>query len=164
MLKPKVVNAEGLLALIGEPEFVKGRLILFQGASGSGKTTLINRLVERLAAKGCPCTPCEADEFWSVDGGEYRFRANFLDEAHGYCTYKAARELYNRGFAIVGNVFSSHEYFKPYTKLADKFDVTITTVRLETRFTNVHGVADKVVDNQVGKIKVCNFPMDYIVR
>lgn len=92
------------------------QLILIRGLPGSGKSTLAQGYRER------GYRHLEADQFFMGDG-EYRFDPERLGEAHAWCMDQARRALEAGEFVCVANTFVTLDELKPYTQLAQNWDI-----------------------------------------
>lgn len=124
-------------------------LILLRGTSGSGKSLLANLLAETFNGKAFA-----ADDFFTKDG-KYEWDAERLGEAHEWCRVSVENELTSgNGIAIVHNTMTSEKDVAPYQKIAEKHGAMLISLVVENRHggTNVHGVPQATLENQVKKL------------
>ena len=118
-------------------------LFLLRGLPGSGKSTL---------AKSLDGIHVEADQFFMV-GGEYKFDASKLREAHNSCLTRVKSYMYifsgnpKSERIIVSNTFTQEWEMEAYYKLAEQYGYKVFSIIVENRHegVNQHGVpADKL--------------------
>lgn len=104
-------------------------LIFIRGLPGSGKSTLA-KVFERAGY-----VHCETDMYFD-HGGEYRFDASKLPEAHQWCYEWALSELADGEKVVVSNTFTRIWEMQKYLDLP----YSRTVLTCEGNFGNVHGV------------------------
>lgn len=121
-------------------------LYLIRGVSGAGKSTFANTL-------GCPVLA--ADDYFS-QGGEYKFDASRLKEAHSECARLAKLVMEHGTTFAVANTFTQEWEMKPYLDLAEKFGYVVFSVIVENRHggANIHGVPPETVLKQAERFEV----------
>lgn len=122
-------------------------LYLLRGLPGSGKSTLAKSLA------GCHI---EADMFF-MKGGEYKFDASKLSEAHKFCQDKTASYMYtNWPRVVVSNTFTQEWEMESYYELAKKFGYTVFSLIVENRHggVNEHGVPEEKLEQMKNRFEV----------
>lgn len=111
-------------------------MIILRGPPGAGKTTIAQT-----------CFPdfvrCSADDHF-MKNGKYVFLRAELQLAHDNCFSKTLRNLRAGTSVIVDNTFGKSTDCERYLKIPNiKIEILVVT----TRFRNIHGVPQNVVDN-----------------
>jgi uridine kinase len=121
-------------------------LYLIRGCSGSGKSTLAETIF--LASKPSDREWNEADDFF-YEGGEYKFDAGQLDEAHNQCYGKTLVAMRDGvPVVIVSNTFTRNWEMAPYLALVERYDYQVQEIIVKGRFGNVHNCPPEVVVRQ----------------
>lgn len=130
------------------------KVVLVRGVPGSGKSTLISKIVEGLLkAGGCSYIVCSSDHFFMV-GGEYRFEASKLSQAHSTCFSRFQNALGNKDVIFVDNTFTKLWEFENYILAAkqagyaaDIYQIEVETIAQlrQCARRNVHGVPPDVI-------------------
>ena len=127
-------------------------LYLVRGVPGSGKSTLANKISNNV---------CEADEFFYLETGTYKFDGSKLKLAHEFCRSKC--EYYMKSICndesddnsiAVENTFTRKWEMKPYYELAEKYDFSVVEIICNGNFSNLHGVPPE-------KIKIMRNRFEY---
>lgn len=114
-------------------------LYIIRGLPGSGKSTLANKLA--------PSASCEADDYFTSQGGEYNFDASKLDNAHTVCKEQVKEHMIvDKEFIAVANTFSQIWEMVPYFLLAVKHDYTINVIECQNEFESTHDVPEHTID------------------
>lgn len=123
----------------------KPTVVIMRGPSGSGKSTWITQNFLGKASY----TVCSADDYFRI-GGEYRFDAKKLKEAHEYCKRSFSMSLLceTLQYVFVDNTNTRAWEFLPYIAEATKNGNPVLVVRLKTTFQNDKGVPQDVVERQ----------------
>jgi predicted kinase len=127
-------------------------LFLLRGLPGSGKSTL---------AKSLDGIHIEADQFFMV-GGEYKFDASKLREAHNSCLTRVKSYMYIfRGNPkseriIVSNTFTQEWEMKPYFDIANEYGYRVYSLIVENRHggVNEHGVPVEKLEQMKNRFEV----------
>jgi predicted kinase len=137
------------------------KLYVIRGAPGSGKSTLARKICDQF---GQPYSRiAENDNFFMING-QYKWRADIHYIACQWCEGKAAKNLYQHGFAVVPNVFSRYSSFQTYVEHLSAIgeacnvipELIVLTAPLtgDTAFfhkNNVHNVPFDVIQNMQDK-------------
>ena len=129
----------------------KPTLYLIRGIPGSGKSTfaqslLDSRLVQRI---------CEADDYF-MQGGEYRFDFNLLEDAHYQCRRNTWLALYEGMSVAVSNTSCAEWEVETYQTIAREADANFVSIIVENRHDgkNIHGCPDAKVEQMKRKFSV----------
>lgn len=99
-------------------------LFLLRGLPGAGKSTL---------AKSLGGSHMEADKYF-IDGGEYKFDASKLKEAHAWCQNAVSVWMINNTEKIVvSNTFTQTWEMDYYFELAEKYGYRVYSIIVENR-------------------------------
>ena len=114
------------------------KLTIIRGIPGSGKSTL---------AKSLEGTHIEADMFWELKDGSYRFDIAKLSYAHKWCHAKVS-EAMQRGDKkiIVANTFTTLHEIEPYIQLAKEFEYPVKIINVRSQFKSVHNVPEATIN------------------
>jgi predicted kinase len=127
-------------------------LFLLRGLPGSGKSTL---------AKSLDGIHVEADQFFMV-GGEYKFDASKLREAHNSCLTRVKSYMYifsgnsKSERIIVSNTFTQEWEMKPYFDIANEYGYRVYSIILENRHggVNEHGVPSDKLEQMKNRFNI----------
>jgi len=128
-------------------------LFLLRGLPGSGKSTL---------AKSLDGIHIEADQFFMV-GGEYKFDASKLREAHNSCLTRVKSYMYifsgnekKSERIIVSNTFTQEWEMKPYYDIAEKYGYRVYSLIVENRHggVNEHGVPTEKLEQMKNRFNI----------
>ena len=114
-------------------------LIIVRGIPGSGKTTFANLLSRAI---------CCADDFYIHDG-EYKWKAEDIGKAHGWCQRKCRRFMKAQvEQVVVANTNTTEREMQPYMDLARQFGYIVHTIIVENRHggINSHGVPEDAIE------------------
>lgn len=110
------------------------KLVLIRGLPGSGKSTY---------AKTLDFVHYEADQFFELDWGEYKFDARMIKIAHEWCYSKTVRALRRGHDVVVSNTFTQLWELNKYLEIPSIVDgVEIEIVEMKSQYGNVHGVPE----------------------
>ena len=115
-------------------------LIIVRGIAGSGKTTFVKKTLPEAAHY-------EADMFFE-QGGEYKFDASKLKEAHNWCRKRVYECIRNKKLVVVSNTFTQFWEVSPYIDYALLYNEAIILIELTTFYGSIHSVPKKVIDKQ----------------
>lgn len=118
-------------------------MILIRGIPGSGKSTLAKKLVENNANHR---THLEADMFWYLETGEYKWDASRLKEAHAWCLSETENVLMRGHVPVVSNTFTTKKELRPYFELARTYGVVPTVMITQNEWGNIHGVPEETLN------------------
>ena len=127
-------------------------LFLLRGLPGSGKSTL---------AKSLDGIHVEADQFFMV-GGEYKFDASKLREAHNSCLTRVKSYMYifsgnsKSERIIVSNTFTQEWEMKPYFDIANEYGYRVYSLIVENRHgeVNEHGVPAEKLEQMKNRFNI----------
>lgn len=123
-------------------------LILLRGCPGAGKSTFANHMWSDGVI-------FEADKFFYLEDGTYKFDATKLRTAHEWCrngvqtameqNHLTAGKYYPE--IIVSNTFTQEWEMEAYLELAEQFDYQVVSLIVENRHdgVNIHGVPEDKV-------------------
>ena len=124
------------------------QLYVIRGLPGAGKSTLANLLVNRENV-------FEADQYFSLLDGVYRFDPTKLGLAHGWVQdcLRGAMQM-QRPQLAVANTFSQNWELRPYLRMAQEFGYHVTVLTVESGLgnhelaaRNIHGCpVEKIAD------------------
>jgi len=123
------------------------RIIIVRGIPGSGKTTFANLLGRAL---------CCADDYYMHDG-EYKWNADDIGKAHGWCQRKCRRFMKAQVEQIVvANTSTTEREMQPYMDLARQFGYKVFSVIVENRHGNVsvHGVPEATLEKMRNRFEI----------
>jgi ABC-type glutathione transport system ATPase component len=128
-------------------------LFLLRGLPGSGKTTLANSIGG---------SHMEADKYF-IDGGEYKFDASKLKEAHAWCQFIVEEEMnyLKEERIVVSNTFTQEWEMQPYFDLAEKYGYRVYSLIVENRHggINEHGVPEEKLVQMKNRFDVQLLPV-----
>ena len=117
-------------------------LYIIRGLPGSGKSTLAKQLA--------PKASCEADDYFTSQGGEYNFDASKLPIAHEICRNQVEQHMMvDKSVIAVANTFSQMREMTPYFDLADHYGYRKSVIECKNNFGSIHDVPDYVIDRMV---------------
>ena len=122
-------------------------LIIVRGIPGSGKSTVAEMLGKAI---------CCADDFYMHDG-EYKWVAEDIGKAHGWCQRKCRRfRKAQASQIVVANTSTTVREMQPYMDLARQFGYRVFTIIVETRHdgVSIHGVPEATLDKMRGRFDV----------
>lgn len=113
------------------------QLILIRGLPGSGKSTLAKQLKDFVHV--------EADMFFRLLDGTYRFMPEKLKDAHDWCLKRATEAIEVGHDVVVSNTFTRYWEMEPYLELAERFDIYPQVLECHQTFQNIHGVPEEAI-------------------
>ncbi len=115
-------------------------LYIIRGLPGSGKSTLANKLA--------PSASCEADDYFTSQGGEYNFDASKIQIAHKVCEQQVEQHMIvDQEFIAVANTFSQMWEMTRYFELADQYGYTVNVIECKNNFGSTHDVPEHAIDH-----------------
>ena len=133
-------------------------LIIVRGIAGSGKTTFVKKTFPEAAHY-------EADMYFE-QGGEYKFDASKLKEAHNWCRKRVYDCIRNRKLVVVSNTFTQFWEVSPYIDYALLYNEAIILIELTTFYGSVHSVPQEVIDKQkarfISNVDIINSSSEFI--
>ena len=118
-------------------------LIIVRGIAGSGKTTFVKKTFPGAAHY-------EADMYFE-QGGEYKFDASKLKEAHNWCRKRVYDCIRNGKTVVVSNTFTQAWEVYPYISYALLYNEATILIELTTFYGSVHSVPQEVIDKQTAR-------------
>ena len=122
-------------------------LIILRGIPGSGKTSFASFLGKAV---------CCADDYF-VHDGEYKWKAEDIGKAHGWCQRKCRRFMKAQlEQIVVANTNTTEREMQPYMDLARQFGYMVYSVIVENRHGNasVHGVPEATLDKMKARFSI----------
>ena len=115
-------------------------LYIIRGLPGSGKSTLANKLA--------PSASCEADDYFTSQGGEYNFDASKIRNAHKVCEEQVKQHMIvDQDFIAVANTFSQMWEMTRYFELADQYGYMVNVIECKNNFGSTHDVPEHAIDH-----------------
>lgn len=139
----------------GYEAFVKARnkptLYLIRGVPGSGKSTFAQSLLDKFVVQRA----YEADDYF-MQGGEYRFDFNLLEDAHYQCRRNTWLALYEGMSVAVSNTSCAEWEVETYAIIARETEANFVSIIVENRHDgkNIHGCPDAKVEQMKRKFSV----------
>ena len=131
-------------------------LFLLRGLPGAGKSTLANSIGG---------SHMEADKYF-IDGGEYKFDASKLKEAHAWCQFIVEEEMnyLKEERIVVSNTFTQAWEMQPYFDLAEKYGYRVYSLIVENRHDgkNQHGVPEEKLVQMKNRFELQLLPVKEI--
>ena len=121
-------------------------LFLLRGLPGAGKSTL---------AKSLGGIHLEADNFFMVNG-EYKFRPEFIKDAHNFCQKNCERAMGWNLKIVVSNTFTQEWEMQPYYDLAKEHGYQVYSLIVENRHggVNEHNVPQEVLEKMKNRFEI----------
>lgn len=116
------------------------KAIFVRGISGSGKSTYAKELLD----KGEVDCIVEADQFF-MENGKYCFNSRKVSEAHEWAKSKMKLLLKQGKNVVVANTFTRLWELEGYMDIASQITTDLEVIRMESKYTNIHGVSEDVV-------------------
>ena len=133
-------------------------LIIVRGIAGSGKTTFVKKTFPEAAHY-------EANMYFE-QGGEYKFDASKLKEAHNWCRKRVYECIRNKKLVVVSNSFTRAWEVYSYIDYALLKGVPIILIELTTFYGSVHSVPQEVIDKQkarfISNVDIINSSSEFI--
>ena len=143
----------------GYEAFVKARnasrgkptLYLIRGCPGAGKSTFAQSLLDKFVVQRA----YEADDYF-MQGGEYRFDFNLLEDAHYQCQRNTWLALYEGMSVAVSNTSCADWEVGIYATIARETEANFVSIIVENRHDgkNIHGCPDAKVEQMKRKFSV----------
>jgi predicted kinase len=120
---------------------MKPTLYLIRGVSGAGKSTFANNLFEA----GIVHKVFEADDYFYMEDGEYKFDSMYLKSAHSLCQANTSYVLGQlRQSVAVSNTSTTEKEVKIYQDIATQHNANFVSIIVENRHNgvNIHNVPE----------------------
>jgi len=115
----------------------KSQVLFVRGLPGSGKSTFARHLVEHHGY-----VHIESDEFFTFNSS-YKFRPEFLEEAHNTCRARLRLLLLVEEPRIcVANTFVKSWHLRSYRKICEAFEASEALVELHHNYGSIHEVPE----------------------
>ena len=125
-------------------------LYCVRGLPGAGKTTLADKLT--------PGRVIEADQYFMLDTGVYKYDKNYIADAHQWCQLRTAAELQNGLDVSVANTFVKRWTLEPYYKIAKNMNVLLVEITVKPDVTceelavrNIHNVPLETIEKMASE-------------
>ena len=110
------------------------KLVIVRGLPGSGKSTY---------ARSLQMAHYEADQFFELDWGEYKFDIKLIGPAHDWCYGNVVRALRTGHDTVVSNTFTQLWELDKYLAIPLLLDnVKVEVVEMKTQYESVHGIPE----------------------
>ena len=130
------------------------KLYIVRGVPGSGKSTYVKEHLSEI-------WHLETDKFF-YKNGKYEFDISKIKEAHHF-TQRLAEQIMETGAdLVVSNTFTQLWEMQPYLDMASKYGYSVSVIRLENRFKNLHNVPSEVISSMENRFE--DFPGEEIVQ
>ena len=116
------------------------KLTLIRGIPGSGKSTRAEEIQDSNAVI------CEADDFFNMNDGTYKFDPKHLDDAHKLCQAEAAYFLFRGNNVIVSNTSIYMRDIKTYWLIAKKYGAEFEIINCVADYGSIHDVPGMIMD------------------
>ena len=131
-------------------------LYIIRGVPGSGKSTLAKKLSNNV---------CEADDYFYIQTGMYRYDPSKIKQAHDFCRMQCETMMKNINTltkdidniehyldekdlcVAVSNTFVKKWEMNPYYNLAEKYDFSVVEIVCKGNFKNIHGVPEEKIES-----------------
>ena len=132
-------------------------LYILRGLPGCGKSTTAERLAP-------PSQIFEADKYWYLEDGTYKFDITKLGEAHRWCQSEVESTMHfneefpacSKDVIVVSNTNTTEKEMKPYLELAERYDYMVVSLIVENRHGNksIHGVPEVTLEKMEKRFTV----------
>ena len=153
MGKVKDYYMEEIEADDASPDPYGPQLTLIRGLPGAGKSTYAQTHFSK-------SLHFEADQFFELNNGEYKFDPALISCAHDWCysnTVKALRWGYD---VVVTNTFTQIWELDRYLAIPTLVYIDIKVIELRTQFQNIHGVPEAKLKQMAARWQ--SIPQDWI--
>lgn len=127
--------------------FLTSSVTLVRGVPGVGKSTL----AEALAAQVDDVVVIEANQYFTIDGGEHEYDAELLEAAHEDAQKRMCEALAEGKGVILSNTFKSVWEAQGYLDKVDEM-IPWNVVTLNDIYDNIHNIPAEVVNAQLDKL------------
>lgn len=117
-------------------------LYIIRGIPGSGKTTRAKEILN----SNPEVKHYEADMYFTDENGNYTFTPSKIKNAHEWCKDNVEQALKSGNSVVVSNTFTQQWEFKPYIKLAEKYNASVVVEVVKGAYTNIHGVPTEIIE------------------
>lgn len=116
-------------------------LTIIRGLPGSGKSTLAKALTSMI-----PNTEnYEADDWFILPDGSYKFDPHELTNAHAACLRHTEEALKLGSNVIVSNTFTTYKEMLPYASLATAYNAAFNIIECHGNFGSTHDVPAETI-------------------
>lgn len=126
-------------------------LYIIRGLPGAGKSTFARNFLSKTPSfRWYQFRIFEADDFFTMADGTYKFDARLLGEAHNLCFLKTVDALRRNCSAIVANTFTTMAEIERYVKINNNYglaSIDIKIYEIKTSFGSIHNVPVATLDN-----------------
>jgi hypothetical protein len=91
-----------------------------------------------------------------MEGGEYKFDASKLKQAHEWCQWKTENWMQMRYNVVVSNTFTQEWEMEAYYKLAEQYGYRVHSIIVENRHSgiNEHNVPEDKLEQMKNRFKI----------
>lgn len=126
-------------------------LYIIRGLPGAGKSTFAKNVINKTPqARWKELRFFEADDFFTMADGSYKFDSKLLSQAHNMCFLKTLHALRQGYDVIVANTFTTMSEMRRYIDIKDDFEMdslNIVIYEIKTSFGSIHNVPVATLDN-----------------
>lgn len=123
-------------------------LFLIRSVPGAGKSTLAYTLSTNV---------CEADEYHTLESGEYDWKPENVRKSHIWCQNRCEKFMReNKSPIVVSNTTTTEKEVKPYMDLALKYGYKVVSLIVENRHgsRNIHNVPEDIIKKMKDRFSI----------